>query len=67
MISGGPALTIDSDGYLCFVLVLYEFKCGYKFNFTLIMTKYGLFISPNNSNKKFDILLIALCIYALMF
>ena len=67
MISGGPALTIESDGFLRFVLVLYEVKRGCKSSFTLIVPQYGLFISPNSSNKKFDISLIVLCICVIMF
>ena len=57
MISGGPALKIENENVLVEnVLVLYEVTCGYKSSFTLIITLYDLFISPNSSNKKFDIL-----------
>ena len=55
--SGGPALKIENENVLVEnVLVLYEVTCGYKSSFTLIITLYDLFISPNSSNKKFDIL-----------
>ena len=68
MISGGPALKIENENVLVEnVLVLYEVTYSYKSSFTLIITQYDLFISPNSSNKKFDILLMLLCICVRMF